>query len=193
MKKDVIFELYKKPQTVFSFKELSILFPDLTYQSLKNKIQYALRANKLKNPRKGFYAKDNFNPYELANKIYSPSYISLESILQSEGLIFQADRTITAISYLTREIEIDGQKIFYRKIKNEILLNKEGIIEKDYFFSAIKERAFLDSVFLYKNYHFDNLEPLDWNKVSNLKKIYKSKILENRVNEYYQIYKNEHV
>ena len=143
MKKDVIFELYKKPQTVFSFKELSILFPDLTYQSLKNKIQYALRANKLKNPRKGFYAKDNFNPYELANKIYSPSYISLESILQSEGLIFQADRTITAISYLTREIEIDGRKIFYRKIKNEILLNKEGIIEKDYFFSAIKERAFL--------------------------------------------------
>ena len=117
----------------------------------------------------------------------------MESILQSEGLIFQADRTITAISYLTREIEIDGRKIFYRKIKNEILLNKEGIIEKDYFFSAIKERAFLDSVFLYKNYHFDNLEPLDWNKVSNLKKIYKSKILENRVNEYYQIYKNEHV
>lgn len=64
---------------------------------------------------------DNF--LELANKIYTPSYISFEIVLVKEGIIFQKYQTIFAASYLSRRIKVGEQEIFYRKIKNEILLN----------------------------------------------------------------------
>ena len=57
---------------------------------------------------------------------------------------------------------------------------------------ATLERAFLDAVYLYKNYHFDNLGTIDWEKVAELKKIYKSKAFEKRVEEYYMIYKEDY-
>ena len=56
---------------------------------------------------------------------------------------------------------------------------------------ASKERAFLDAVYLYKDYHFDNLGSLDWEKIEDLKKIYKSKAFEKRVNSYYHDYLEE--
>jgi len=55
------------------------------------------------------------------------------------------------------------------------------------------ERAFLDCVFLYKNYHFDNLKPLNWEKIKKLAPIYESKSLKKRIEEYYQIYKKQSV
>lgn len=192
MKADFILELYKKPQTVFTFKEISLLFPEASYQSLKNKIRYAIRTEKLHNPRRGIYTKDKFNRFELANKIYAPSYISLETILQEKGIVFQKYATIFVASYLTRKIKVAGEEISYRKLKDEVLLNKKGIEEKNAYFCASAERAFLDAVFLYKDYHFDNLNPLDWKKVAEFKKIYQSKTLEKRVEQYYQIYKKEY-
>lgn len=193
MDNNVILHIYQLPQTVFSVKELSIIFPKINYQSLKDRLSYAVETNKLIHLRKGIYAKTNFKPYELANKIYTPSYISLETVLKNEGIIFQEYKSIFVVSYLTRKIIASNFEIYYRKIKNEILLNRQGIEEKDNYFIALKERAFLDAIFLYKNYHFDNLKPIDWKKVEELKKIYHSKILEKRVGEYYKIYKNEYV
>ena len=72
------------------------------------------------------------------------------------------------------------------------MTNTEGIDQKDGYFTATRERAFLDAIYIYKNYHFDNLGAIDWNEVEALKKIYKSKIFEKRVGEYYQLSKEEH-
>lgn len=190
--RDIILELYQRPQTIFTFKEISLMFKDLSYQSLKDRLSYAVRAKKILRLRKGVYAKMDFNFYELANKLYTPSYISLETVLKKEGIIFQEYETIFVVSYLTRKITINQRSIFYRKVKNEILLEKEGVIEENNYFIAIKERAFLDALFLYKNYHFDNLQPLNWEKIHRLKKIYQSRALEKRVKEYYQIYQREY-
>ena len=37
---------------------------------------------------------------------------------------------------------------------------------------ASKERAFLDMLYLYKEYHFDNLESINWEKVAEILPIY---------------------
>jgi len=193
MKNDFILEIYKKPQTVFSLKEISMLFPELIYKNLKSKLSYFVSTGKLKRLRKGIYAKENYNFLELANKIYTPSYISLETVLLKEGIIFQDYKTIFASSYLSRRIRVENQEIFYRKIKDEILLNSLGLNEENNYFIASKERAFLDAVFLYKDYHFDNLRPLDWEMVKEIEKIYPSKALVKRVNQYYKIYIKDNV
>ncbi len=193
MENNLVLEIYRLPQTVFTLKEISILFPKISYQSLKDKLSYAVETGKLIKLRKGVYAKNNFNPFELANKIFTPSYISLETVLQKEGIIFQSYETIIVASYLTRRLTIGSIKLSFRKIQDVVLLNHEGIKEVDNYFIASKERAFLDALFLYKNYHFDNLRPLNWESIFQLKKIYQSKILEKRVDDYYQLFKKDYV
>jgi len=193
MKNNLIFFLYQNPKTVFSIREISQLFPNLSYQSLKDRLSYAVKTKKLLKPRRGIYAKIDFNISELANKIYTPSYISLETVLLKEGLIFQEKKEITLVSYLSRTIKINNKiVILYRKIKDEILNNLKGIKKENHYFIAEKERAFLDALFLFKDFHFDNLN-LNWEKVFELAKIYQSKSLEKRVFDYYQIFKNENV
>ncbi len=192
-KTNFVLQLYKLPQSVFTFKELSMIFPSLSYRSLKNKISYAVKTKKLITLRRGLYAKDNWNIFEAANKVYSPSYISLETVLKKEGVIFQEYKTVFLVSYLTRKIKIKNYEVYYRKLKSTILLNKEGIFEEKSYAIASCERAFLDSVFLYKNYHFDNLKPLNWESVKKLVSIYESQSLKKRIKEYYQIYKKQNV
>jgi hypothetical protein len=113
----------------------------------------------------------------LATKIYTPSYISLETVLQKEGIVFQYYKAIFVVSYLSREILCDNQKYIFKKIKDEVLVNNLGIERKENYFIAAKERAFLDALYLYKNYHFDNLKPLNWNLCFEIALIYKSREL----------------
>lgn len=176
--------LFQLPQTVFSFKEISLLYPDISANNLKARLFYLVKTNKLSNLRRGIYAKQNYNPFELGNKIYSPSYVSLQTVLEKEGIIFQPHQTIFLISYLSREITVDNYTFNYKKIKNEITLNPAGIIHDQIFAIASKERAFLDAVFLYKDYYVDNPDCLDWNKIRELLPIYNSRILEKRIKKY---------
>lgn len=192
MEKDFILEIYSLPQTVFTLKELSLLFPDISYLSLRKRAHYFARTGKLRSLTRGVYAKKEYNPYELANKLYSPSYISLETVLQKAGLAFQNYETIFVISYLSRKVTVDNRSINYRRITDNILLNKKGIEDQLTYSIATKERAFLDAVFLYKDYHFDNLGPLDWDLIHELVGIYESKRLRERVTKYYQYFKSTH-
>ncbi len=189
---DVVLTLYSKPQTVFTMVEISLLFPQISYENLRSRIRYFTNAGKLKRVRQGVYAKLEYNPFEVANKLYKPSYISFETVLARGGVVFQYYETIFVASYLTREVEVNGQNIQYRQIKGDVLTSLEGIEQKDGYFIATLERAFLDAVYLYKNYHFDNLGTIDWEKVAVLKKVYKSKIFEKRVEEYYKGYKEDY-
>lgn len=176
--------LFKLPQTVFSFKEVSLLYPDVSTNNLKSRLFYLVKTGKLLNLRRGIYAKQNYNPFELGNKIYSPSYISLQTVLEKEGIIFQPHQTIFLISYLSRKIEAGGYTFVYKKIKSKIALNPVGIEQNQNFAIASKERAFLDAVFLYKNYYVDNPDRLDGEKIREFLPIYNSIILEKRVKKY---------
>lgn len=189
MKQDFILTLYSRPETVFTLSELALLFPEIPYLNLKNKAYYFAKAGKLKYLRRGIYTKENFHIFELANKLYTPSYISLEAVLQKAGIIFQDYKSITVLSYLSRTVKVDNNTFIFRKIKNSILLNTAGIEDNGIYAIATKERAFLDAVFLYKDYHFDNLSPLDWTNVHELKNIYASRALEKRVNQYADYFK----
>jgi len=189
---DIILKLYSNPSTVFTLDEISQLLPDIEYKKLKDRLYYFTKVAKVTRPRHGVYAKKDYNPLELANKLYKPSYISFETVLAKGGVVFQYYETIFVASYLTREIEVNGVKIQYRQIKGDVLTNPEGIEQKMGYFIATLERAFLDAVYLYKNYHFDNLGTVDWERVGKLKKIYGSFAFEKRVEEYYKDYREDY-
>lgn len=183
-----LLKIYNSEQTVFSSDEIAILNNEKNLNNFKSKLSYYVKNGSLIRLRKGFFAKnDQYNKKELATKIYKPSYISFETVLREEGLIFQFYETIFIASYLSREIENNG-RIVYRKLKNEILLNKKGVVAKEGYFQASKERAFLDMIYLHKDYYFDNLKSLDWDVCFELVKLYKNKALKKRLKNYFEKY-----
>jgi hypothetical protein len=184
---DIVLALYKENQTVFRLNEIAMLTGERDFQSLCKKMNYYIRKGKLVSPRKGIYAKPGYDPAELACSLYTPSYISLEYVLQGAGIIFQYDSRITAISYLSRSLEIENQVYHYRKVKGEFLVNTAGIIrQSNHVNIATSERAFLDLVYLDKDFYFDHLDPLNKKTVYQLLTIYQSKSLTSRVTKMLQ-------
>ena len=183
-KSDLVLSIYKDIRTVFRLNDIALLTDETSFQSLNKKMNYNVRAGKLLNPRKGLYAKPGYNPEELACTIYTPSYISLESVLQKEGVVFQYDSRISMVSYLSRSIEVGGQIYLFRKIKGELLVNTAGILRLDNQINiATAERAFLDTLYLKTDYYFDNLNPINKDLVYKLLPLYQSKVLTIRVNK----------
>jgi hypothetical protein len=177
---------------VLTLDEIAQLSPEIAYKSLKDRLYYFTKTSRLKRLRQGIYAKPGYNPLELGNKIYKPAYISLKTVLFKSGVIFQTYKNIFLVSYLTRSVIVDGTEFQFRKIKNPVLTNLSGFESQTGYFIATLERAFLDAVYVYRDYHFDNLEVIDWEKVHLLKGIYQSRTFEKRVGEYYKSYQEEH-
>ncbi len=180
--------ILRSPKTVFTIKDVSLLWGEPGTQAVRVRLSYYVSRGKLYRIRKGIYAKDEkYNKLELATRIFAPSYVSFESILSQEGLIFQFYSQVTVASYLTREIEVDGQVYSYKKIKDAILINSSGLKNLDESSFATKERAFLDTLYIHSDYHFDNLNGLDWNKVFEALPIYQNHRMADQVGKLYKL------
>ena len=173
MEKGFLNEILRSSKTVFSFKDLILFWGGIDKLTAGSRVNYYTKHNDLYHIRRGLYAKDkNYDKYELATKIFTPSYISFETVLGSAGVTFQHYSKIFVASYQNKEIECDGQTIAFKRIKDEILTNNAGIEIKDNYSIASAERAFLDVVYLNTDYHFDNLSTLNWDKVNSILPVY---------------------
>lgn len=184
--------LLRSSATVFSFKDMALLWNRPASNALRVRANYYVKRGELVSLRRGLYAKDkNYNRLELASKIFLPSYVSFETVLMKTGICFQFYKQIFVASYLTRTIQIDKQDYAVKKIKDSVLTNPMGIINKDNLSIAGAERAFLDTLYLHKNCHFDNLMPLDWEKVFEMLPLYQNKRLDKNVRDLYKHFKEE--
>ena len=176
--------ILRSKKTVFSFKDIVLLWGDAGTNAARVRINYYVKSGKLYRIRKGFYAKDeNYDKLELATKIFTPSYVSFETVLAQAGINFQYYNQIFVASYLTRDIVCDGQKYSFSKIKDVVLVDNAGIDIKGERSIATKERAFLDMIYIHKDYHFDSLSSLDWDKVFALLPMYNNKRMAKKVRE----------
>ncbi|MEX2054064.1 MAG: type IV toxin-antitoxin system AbiEi family antitoxin domain-containing protein [Candidatus Colwellbacteria bacterium] len=179
--------LLRSPRTIFSTKDVALLWGEEKDSTVSARLNKYAKAGKLIRVRRGLYAKDkNYDKFELATKIYTPSYISFETVLAKAGVVFQLYGHIFVASYVTREVLVDKQAYSYKRIRDSILTNPLGIETKGNYHIASTERAFLDLVYLNKNYHLDNLSPLNWDKVFEIVPIYNNKSLEGRVKRYHK-------
>jgi predicted transcriptional regulator of viral defense system len=192
MKKgDYISSILRSKKTVFSFKDIALLWRDSS-NAAKVRVNYYVKKGQLLHLRRGFYAKDkNYDKIELASKIFTPSYVSFETVLAREGIIFQYYSQIFVASYLTRDVVCDGQTYSYRKIKDVVLTDNAGVINHHEHSIATKERAFLDTIYINKDYHFDNLSSLDWDKVFVMLQMYNNKRMAKKIKELYVGFQSE--
>ena len=92
----------------------------------------------------------NLNPFLLSNRLFRPSYVSLESALFYWGLIPDIVPAVTAItSKRTRKFEFNNQLFYYQKIKSNLFLGYGEVKDKEWgFLMASPEKSILDYFYL---------------------------------------------
>jgi predicted transcriptional regulator of viral defense system len=171
--------MYLKPlintkQTVFNVGDLRQIWQIEDKNYLKTIITRLFKAEKIIRIKRGVYAiNKDYSEYELSSKIKSPSYISLETVLQKNGVIFQDySKSIYNISNNTVKNKVQGTMFRYFKIKDDILFNPLGIEKNNFINIASTERAIADRVYLTPGYYFDNLRKVNVKKLKQISKIY---------------------
>jgi len=182
---NLIGKLYQSHKTILTTKDIALIWEETNNVNLLSKIKYYAKQGSLIRLTRGVFAKSKeYNIKELATSIYTPSYISFETVLREAGIIFQHhDAVFVAGPYPTTK-KIDGHLITFRKLKNGILYNGLGVkLEKNYSI-ATPERAFLDTIYLSPKFYFDNLRSINWELCHELTKIYNNKQLIKRLATY---------
>ncbi|MFA6037210.1 MAG: hypothetical protein WC748_03685 [Legionellales bacterium] len=157
--------LQNYPRPYLTDLELDTLL-DGTSDSRYSKVKRLLAQGRLLHVRRGLYClpdKQKTHPYELAQYIYGPSYISLESALSFHQLIPEAVYTITSVtSKRSKEFNTPLGVFSYQHLPlegfyTEVSLNTENGYS---FFMAKPWKAICDYVFCYKK-EWDSLLPLE--------------------------------
>jgi len=173
-----LLELASSGKSVFSSNELAIAWKVENKNILKVTINRYLNKKYLIKIKRGLFAlrSKDINLFELANKMKKNSYISFETVLAKEGVIFQWQDTIFSASNRTMEIKNKFGKFKYRKLPDRVLLSNDGIINKGNYFVAAKERAFCDKIHKDGLGYFDDLSGLDKETVYRLAKLYNKRV-----------------
>jgi len=134
--------------------------------------------------KRGFYVFPDFLPPDVyvANKLYSPSYISLEFALSYHGVIPETVYEITSVTAkATRRFETLGKIFSFRKIKKTAYAGygteKQGGIS---FYIADAEKAFVDANYLRL-----------LNKQKPISRFHKEKINSGKALRYAKLFDNE--
>lgn len=181
----LIAKLYQTPKTILTTADLALIWEETNQNNLKSKIAYYAKQGALIRLTRGIFAKDkNYNPKELATSIYTPSYISFETALREAGIIFQHYDTIFVAGPWPKTVALDKTTITFRKLKDTVLFSPVGVDTKDNYSIASPERAFLDTIYLFPDYYFDNLGSINWEKCFALVKMYGNQQLSKRLKKY---------
>src|SRR5574337_550608 len=89
-KGDYLTTILRCPKTVFTYKDVLLLWGEPGSEAARVRLNHYVKNGDLYRIRRGLYAKDkNYNKAELATRIFTPSYVSFETVLSKEGVIFQ--------------------------------------------------------------------------------------------------------
>ena len=150
------------------FQEIS----GLNYDAARAILKRYKKKNLVINPKKGYYFFKDYSPdsYELAGKLYYPSYISMETVLSQNGIIPEIIYSIISVTPKpTRSFICQEKEYRYQKIKQTAF---GGYFKKENYLIAEVEKAVAD--YLY----FVALGQKEINSRLNLKKIKKEKLVD---------------
>lgn len=186
---NLIAKLYQSPKTILTIKDIALIWEETNTVNLLSKIKYYAKQGSLIRLTRGVFAKDkNYDPKELATSLYTPSYISFETVLREAGIIFQHHDSIFVAGPYPTTKKIGDQTITFRKLKNSVLYSSLGVKNEKNYSIATPERAFLDTIYLSPKFYFDNLRSINWETCAELAKIYDNKQLIKRVTQYQKNY-----
>ena len=146
-KTEIYKKLIKSKKQVYRVSDLKKYLELKNDNSIYHAIKRLTKQEILERVANGvFCLKDNpASDFVIANNLYHPSYISLESALNYYGIVIQSPRTIFSITTRRNKIQKyeDKEFIYFRTKQNYFF---DYIKEKD-FLIATPEKALIDTIF----------------------------------------------
>lgn len=149
------FEQKMKNYPVFTATEVKNIFFD--QKNVGVQIAFWIKKGYLKRIKDGLYVfammSEEIDSMVLAEKMYEPSYLSLEFALNYYGIIPDIPGTYTSVtSRTTKYFKNNFGNYTYQKVKAEFFTGYETKIEKKVSFNiATPEKALMDFIYLNKN------------------------------------------
>lgn len=166
-------KLFGDPRQLYHTQDLAVLWGISNANTLYTTIKRYIKRGLLYKIYKGFYSivlPAKIDPIRLGlSALHRYGYLSVESVLAKEGIIFQDIKYITLVSGISRRFEIGNQRFLVRKMKDNYLYNDIGIELQNGARTAIVERAVADTLYFNSNYHFDAEARINWEKVREIK------------------------
>jgi len=186
----VINTLAKKRLAIFSVDDFTKLF-NVSSQRASNFLTRNSRQNfSFVKIKRGLYFALANSPikFEIANKIYQPSYISFETALSFYNIIPETVYTITSATTKTpKDLAVQDTRYKYFKLKKELFFGyKPAVIQQRIVLMADQEKALLDYLYLSslkkKLISNDrmNLSKIDKNKLGYYVKFFIKKVRKNK-------------
>ena len=154
--------LLQSGQKLFHTQDLEVLWGINNKNTLYVTINRFIKRKILFKIIKGLYSTvpvGEIDKYKLgALLIHKYAYLSCESVLFNEGVIFQVPTSITYVSSVSKKIKFGDIYYSYRKMKPERLFDFNDVIKKDGYFVANTQRAIADMKYFNPKYYFDNIQ-----------------------------------
>jgi predicted transcriptional regulator of viral defense system len=162
----IIKKLKKEGISLFSLADFSRIFAINNLNTLYKKIQRLEGSQIIKKLIKGKYLflLGETNDFTIANFLYRPSYISLESALSFHGIITGFPYQITSVSIKkTKNYQVEGKEYNYVQINKDLFWGYE---KKENFLIADKEKSLLDYLyFAFKGLRSGDLTEFDLSEI----------------------------
>ena len=171
-------KLVQEKYYVFSFEDLSAFYPQENRGNLRQYLSRWKKNGWIGHLRKGFYELRSLEgrgvpDFFIANTIYAPSYISMETALSYYSLIPEVAMAVVSItSKITRQFKNSHGLFIYRSVRPEAF--RGYVIEKHQGFDVLiaePEKALVDYLYFktLRGVKFDRrAERLDQKKVTRL-------------------------
>ena len=191
---DLVSELKRNKLILFSLRDLENLFPKEKLKTLKNNLSRWVKMGRFIKLKRDLYEfvepglESDIPDVYVANKLYLPSYVSLETALSIYGLIPDVAAQVTSMTTrVTREFKNKYGRFFYRSCQKRAftgykLMQYEGLkiliadAEKalvDFIYFAIRRKNPMN--FNEERFNKHILKKLKWNKISKYAKLFNNK------------------
>jgi len=171
-------KILSSKKSVFTYQDIENILWIENIDTIKSFFYRWVKLWIFKNIFKWIYVLNKYSNLELANKLKKNSYISFETVLKSNWVIFQDYlNTVFLASNQSIEKNIHNNIFKYSKIKDSILYNPIWVKNLWNYMIASTERAICDRLYLSKNYYFDNLENIDFEKLEEISQIYNKRVI----------------
>lgn len=141
---------------VFSRVDVLKLFPDEPENQINTQLYRMIKRGDLIGIKRGLYifSNSNIDEFVIASKLYSPSYASLESVLNSSGIIPDISVAVTSVTPITsKKIVTSLGNFLYSKINKDLFFGYKSVLDErsgQYYSIAAPEKALLDLIYIRK-------------------------------------------
>lgn len=141
------------PQNVFTFLDVVKFFPADSPQLIKTQLSRFAERGLICQIKRELYCFDaeKVDELVLANKLYQPSYVSLETALNYYGVIPDVPQSVTSVTVVTsKRIATEMGNFYYSKINQALFFGWSSVATEDaqYFKIALPEKALLDYFYI---------------------------------------------